>query len=93
MLSPESQTDDWQTSVAAEAVHAPFRVGLVCGASVGMLVPLVSLTLQAWLVSLHHWPPVQSLSTLQPPGGWHNEFELHEPERQTVPALAAVHGP
>jgi hypothetical protein len=93
LLSLPSHTEEMQTKVAAGAVQTPFRVGPVWGASFGMLVPFVSLTLQVWLVSLHHWPAVQSPSTLQPPGGWHKRFALHDPERQTVAAFAGEHGP
>ena len=93
MLSPASHTEDSQTNVAAGPVHAPFRVGLVCGASFGILVPFVSLTPQVWLVSLHQRPAVQSPSTLQPSLGWHKKFVLQAPERQTVVSFASEHGP
>ena len=93
MSSKLSQTALAQTSVAAPAVHFPVRVGPVCGGSDGTAVPFVSFALQAWLVSLHHWPGAQSVSTLQPLAGRHNPFALHDPERHTVAALAPVQGP
>ena len=93
LSSLPSHTEEMQTSVAAGALQVPAKGGLTCAGSFGMLLPFVSLTLHVWLVALHHWPPVQSLSTLHPPAGWHKRLALQEPERQTVPALAAVHGP
>src|SRR6186713_557446 len=93
LSSPVSQTPLWQTSAEARLVHVPSSVGFVCAASVGIAVLLASLGVQAWSVSLHQWPPVQSASTLQPPAGWQRWFELHAPERHTVAALFAVHGP
>ena len=69
LLSAASHTAAWQTKVAAPNEHVLSKVGLLCGASVGMLVPFVNLAVHACEVSLHHWPPVQSASTLHPPMG------------------------
>lgn len=93
LLSLVSHTLAWQTRLAAEAVQVPFNTGPVCGGSVGMVVPLLSLALQVWFDSLHHWPPEQSASTLQPLSGRQSRLLLQLPERQTVPALPAVQGP
>jgi hypothetical protein len=93
LLSAVSQTPLAQTSAAAAVVHVPSRVGPVWGPSVGIAAPLASFAVQVWVVSWHHWPPVQSPSTLQPPTGSHTRLTLHAPERHTVPALLAEHGP
>ena len=69
LLSAASHTRLTQTSVAAGALQVPLSVGLVCGASVGIPVPFTSFAVQTWVVSVHHVPPEQSASTLQPPAG------------------------
>src|SRR6478609_4228318 len=93
LLSLVSQTPARQTKPPAATLQVPSRVGLVCGASVGMPTPLASFAVQVWFDSLHHWPLAQSASTLQPPVGRHSKFALQLPDRQTVAALAAEHGP
>jgi hypothetical protein len=82
-----------QTSAAAAALHLPSNVGLACAASVGIAVPFESCGVHVCTDALHQLPPVQSASTLQPPAGWHLPFELQAPERQTVAAFVASHGP
>ena len=67
LSSPVSQTPLWQTSAPARLVQVPSSVGFACGASVGSAVLLVSLGVQAWSVTLHQWPPVQSAPTLPAP--------------------------
>jgi hypothetical protein len=42
-----SQTPDWQTKVAADAVQVPFSVVEVCSRSVGMAIPLASCAVQS----------------------------------------------
>ena len=93
LSSPVSHTAAWQTKLPAPTVHLPFSVGFVCGTSTGMVVPLASFGVQTWLASLHHWLLVQSASTLQPPAGRHSKFALQLPERHTVAAVPAEHGP
>jgi hypothetical protein len=92
-LSEVSQTELWQTSVAAATVHVPFSVGFVWGGSVGTVVPFARRGVQVCALSLHQLPDEQSASTLQPPAGWQTPAMLHEPERQTVPPVRIVHGP
>ena len=84
-----SQTPLAQTSRPADGVQVPFSVGLWPG-SLGTGEPLGSGAVQTCVASSHHWPPVQSPSTLHPPEGSQVPFELHAPERQTLPER---HGP
>jgi hypothetical protein len=67
MPSPPTvaQTPLWQVSVAAAAVHMPFRVGPVWGGSVGTMPPFGTLLVQVLVLSSHHWPG-QSASVAQP---------------------------
>ncbi len=60
-----------------------------------MPVPLGSCAVQVCMPSLHQKPAAQSASTSQPPAGSQTLLVvLHiSMERQTVPPLAAVHGP
>ena len=88
-----SQTPLAQVSVAAAGLHVPSSVGLVCGASVGIEVPLVSVAVQVCAPSLHQLPAGQSASTKQAPAGMQLPFELQRPDRQAVTWLAAVQGP
>jgi hypothetical protein len=92
-LSFVSQTPLWQTSVAAAAVHVPFRVGFACGGSDGTTVPFDNCGRHADMLSSHHCPVAQSASVTQPPGGMQVLFRPHAPERHTVPPFAIVHGP
>ena len=85
-----SQTALVHTSAPAAVVQLPSRVGFVCEGSLGIAVPLASVGVHACVDSLHQFPPVQSESTLQPPDGSQVPFELHAPERHTVPFK---HGP
>jgi hypothetical protein len=88
-----SHTPLTQTKVAAASLQMPSSVGLEWGASLGSGVPFPSCGKQAPMATLHHLPPVQSASTLQPVAGWHSPFVLQAAERHTTPPLAIVHGP
>jgi hypothetical protein len=88
-----SQTPLAQVSVAAPAEHVPLSVGLVCGASVGTVVPFATFAAQLCVEMRHQLPPLQSPSTLQPPVGMQVSPTLHAPERHTVAAFAVEHGP
>jgi hypothetical protein len=92
-LSFVSQTPPTQTSFPAAAVHVPFSVGFVCGASVGTAVPLGSCAVQVVVLSSHQSPLMQSASASQPPMGSHTPLVLQAPERHTVVPFDAVHGP
>jgi hypothetical protein len=92
-LFAASQTRLAHTSKPASAVHEPPSVGFVWLGSVGIAFPLASCAVHVCALSLHQLPAEQSASTLHPPEGWQREFVLQVPERQTVPALVAVHGP
>ena len=77
-------------------MHVPFKVGFVCGGSVGTAPPLAIFGVQVWVLSSHQLPPEQSASTSQPPAGSQVPLVLQAPERQTTPPLPVgpgVHGP
>jgi hypothetical protein len=93
LLSCTSQTPLVHTSVPTMAVQVPFKIGLVCAASVGTTTPLASCATQTWVVSLHQVPVEQSASTTQVAGASQTPLLLHRPERHTVPALPDVQGP
>ena len=86
-----SQTPLTQVSRPAAALHVPFSVGsgALCAPSVGTGRPLPTLGMQVCAVSSHQLPPVQSASTLQPPGGSQSLLLLHMVERQTTPLPVA----
>jgi hypothetical protein len=89
-----SHTPLEQTSVAAAAVHLPFKVGVIWVPSIGIGVLFGSFAVQVFVASSHHLPIEQSASTLQPPAGSQSMFVLHAPDWQTVlPVAAATHGP
>jgi hypothetical protein len=93
LLSEKSQTPLWQTKIAAGPEHVPLSTGLVCEGSFGIGWPFASTGTQAWTDSLHQLPVEQSESTTQPPLAMQTPVTLHTPERQTVVAFEAVHGP
>jgi hypothetical protein len=88
-----SQTLLEQTSAAACAVHAPLSVGLVWRGSEGTGVPLASFAVQVCVLIWHHCPPLQSESTLQPPGTTQVPPALHAPDRQRESAVAGLQEP
>jgi hypothetical protein len=92
-LSFVSHTPLVHVSAPAPVVHVPFKVGFVCGGSVGTTMPLGNVGTQVFIDSLHHIPIMQSASTLQPPAGPQRPFMLHVAERQTVLPFVIVHGP
>ena len=85
-----SQTPATHTSVAASTVQVPSSVGDVWVASDGMEVPFGSLSAHVCAASLHHLPPVQSVSRSQPPDGMHLPSRLHVLLRQRVSAVPAM---
>jgi hypothetical protein len=93
LSSAVSQTPLRQVSAAAAVEHVPLSVGLVCSASVGIVVPFGTFAVHVCVEMLHQLPPLQSPSTLQPPVGMQVSPTLQAPERHTVAAFAVEHGP
>jgi hypothetical protein len=88
-----SQAPLAQAMALAAALHVPSNVG-ACPATVGTLWPFGSLATHMFDGVSQYSVLAQSASTAQPPAGTQiGAFRLHLCERQTLPALAAVHGP
>jgi len=81
-----------QTAVPTDALHVPSNTGewpLI----VGTAVAFGNFAVQTFVSVLQNWVEAQSPSTVHAAGAWHTPDTEQTPERQTVAAFVALHGP